>query len=132
MASKTASQNGQFGNKTMGRSPPRFHPPVHMFYSRVAFGVKWSHSKFPFKPLKPGVATVDNVVLSLFWQLRAPLTGFQSVPASQGFTSGSSTFAHIAVLSSLLLLSIFSEAASNAVKLHRVLSLRMRSTDFCF
>ena len=56
-----------FRLKPWGEVPPDFTPPSPDFVFQLVFGVKPSHSKFGFKPLKPGRATGENVVFSLFW-----------------------------------------------------------------
>ena len=56
-----------FRIRPWGEVTPDFTPRSPDFVFQLAFGVKRSHSKFGFKPLKPGGATGENVVFSLFW-----------------------------------------------------------------
>ena len=49
-----------------GEVPPDFTPRFADFVVQLAFCLKWPHSKFGIKPLKPGGATPENVVFPLF------------------------------------------------------------------
>ena len=53
------------GIRPWGEVPPDLTPRFPDFVLQLAFRMKRSHSKFGFKPLKPGVATGWNVVFSL-------------------------------------------------------------------
>lgn len=54
-----------FTIRPWGEVPPDFTPRFPDFVLQLAFRMKPSHSKFGFKPLKPGGATGWDVVFSL-------------------------------------------------------------------